>query len=256
MLANARARAGLGTCLLFLWVTAGHSEEAPYGHLDFSRVPKGDEKVFWDRLDYIAMGEALLRYCGRSQGFEQKAEDGIRACVTKEALQRAKVFFDSKVDTYLAYYKSNGQSCRSDPVKAHPYLGIDAPLPDGHNDKHGVGVVVARVTQGYPADKAGIKPGDVIVSVNGEEVLDYEQLGKKIDAVGIGRSTSVEYTRDGVRKAVRVTLAYIGYNSKRRIVFDAAPAIGYYSQDLQHVAGQVTELCNWCKNTLVGVLCR
>ena len=42
------------------------------------------------------------------------------------------------------------------------------------------GVEVARVEEGSPAEKAGIKPGDVLLSYNGENILGAQQLGRLV----------------------------------------------------------------------------
>lgn len=42
------------------------------------------------------------------------------------------------------------------------------------------GVMVIEVAEKSPADKAGIKPGDVIVSVNGQDVFTNSELGEAI----------------------------------------------------------------------------
>jgi serine protease Do len=58
------------------------------------------------------------------------------------------------------------------------------------------GIVVERVEPGSPADKAGLRPGDVITSVNGKPVLTGNDLVNPIVATPIGGSVQVTYVRD------------------------------------------------------------
>jgi serine protease Do len=68
------------------------------------------------------------------------------------------------------------------------------------------GVLVADVFAGNPADKAGIKPGDVIVSVDGHDVADMHALARVIAGMLPGDKTEVGLLRKGESKTVTVTL--------------------------------------------------
>jgi regulator of sigma E protease len=56
--------------------------------------------------------------------------------------------------------------------------------------------VVGRVESGSIADRAGIQPGDRIVTVDGEPIATWEALVKKIRA-GVGKAMAIELARDG-----------------------------------------------------------
>jgi len=58
------------------------------------------------------------------------------------------------------------------------------------------GIVVERVEPGSPADKAGLKVGDVITSVNGKAVMNGNDLVNPIVATPIGGDVHVTYVRD------------------------------------------------------------
>jgi serine protease Do len=69
------------------------------------------------------------------------------------------------------------------------------------------GTLVARVEPNQPAEKAGIKQGDVIVRVNGKEITPEQTLSYIVANVAPGTRIPVELIRDGKRQTVNVTVA-------------------------------------------------
>lgn len=66
---------------------------------------------------------------------------------------------------------------------------------------------VTSVTPGDPAEKAGIKPYDVILEVNGIPVHSSSELVKSITAVKVGDVAQVKILRDGKEQKVKVKVA-------------------------------------------------
>ncbi|MFL6353029.1 MAG: PDZ domain-containing protein [Bryobacteraceae bacterium] len=91
-----------------------------------------------------------------------------------------------------------------DPGEVHmsgSYLGVT--LADIDADRAKVlmleeprGVEVLRAEQGSPAEKAGIKPGDILLSYNGENILSAQQLGRLVRETPQGRKVKVQLWRD------------------------------------------------------------
>ncbi|MBN3790691.1 Do family serine endopeptidase [Burkholderia sp. Ac-20353] len=59
------------------------------------------------------------------------------------------------------------------------------------------GAIVAGVLQGGPADKAGIRPGDILVSVNGDEITDTTKLLNVVAQIKPGATAKVHVVRKG-----------------------------------------------------------
>jgi serine protease Do len=72
------------------------------------------------------------------------------------------------------------------------------------------GALVASVGKGHPADKGGVKQGDVILQVNGKKVDDNNDLLKKIAGLAPGDKANLVLWRNGKRVKKTVILGQRG----------------------------------------------
>ena len=74
-------------------------------------------------------------------------------------------------------------------------------------DYHSVnGAFVNEVLKDSAADKAGIKSGDILTSINGVKISNFGQLRAKIATLGAGAKVKIGVFRDGKEKEIEVTL--------------------------------------------------
>jgi len=73
--------------------------------------------------------------------------------------------------------------------------------------KQAKGALVNDVIKGGPADKAGIRQGDVITALNGSEVRDPSHLQRLVAESGIGKIAKISIFRDGKALELGITLA-------------------------------------------------
>jgi serine protease Do len=85
------------------------------------------------------------------------------------------------------------------------------------------GALVGMVTPDGPGAKAGIKPGDVILELNGEKVLDSRELPPKVAILKPGTAAKLKIWRDNQNLELKVTV----------VELDEAPA-----QPLQKTEGK------------------
>ena len=96
-------------------------------------------------------------------------------------------------------------------VSGRPYMGItyiavtDAQTAAQFN-VNAYGVYVVDVVQGGPADKAGLKVGDRIVSIDGTEIARKDDLGTLMQQHTAGDTLSITVARDGQMQTVSLTL--------------------------------------------------
>ena len=69
------------------------------------------------------------------------------------------------------------------------------------------GVLVNTVTPNGPAAKGGVKPGDVIVAIDGKPIKDGDQLVADISARKVGSTVSLGVQRNGSRENLTVAIA-------------------------------------------------
>ena len=96
-------------------------------------------------------------------------------------------------------------------VSGRPYMGItyiavtDAQTAAQLN-VNAYGVYVVDVVQGGLADKAGLKAGDRIVSIDGTEIAQKDDLGTLMQQHTAGDTLSITVARDGQMQTVSLTL--------------------------------------------------
>lgn len=69
------------------------------------------------------------------------------------------------------------------------------------------GGLIEAVTAASPAAKAGLRPGDVIVEIDGRDVAIVEDVIAALRRRASGDEVRLEYIRDGQRRRTDVTLA-------------------------------------------------
>jgi Do/DeqQ family serine protease len=91
------------------------------------------------------------------------------------------------------------------------YLGVSPQeitdeMRDAMNLSVAGGVLIRDVVNGTPAEKAGLKPGDVIVKFNENKITGVEQFREMVADVNPGKTVSIEYVRDNEHKTINVKL--------------------------------------------------
>lgn len=94
--------------------------------------------------------------------------------------------------------------------KATSYLGVGVTDVDSErirslNLENESGVQIIRLVDGSPAAKAGLKPGDLLLSYNGESILGGRQLGRLVAETPVGRHVKIRFWRDGAVKTSILT---------------------------------------------------
>ena len=99
---------------------------------------------------------------------------------------------------YVRVERNQSEEGSRDTLRA--YLGT---IPDYTTE--GTGVKLSGVRAGGPADKAGLKGGDVIVEFGGQKITNIYDYTYALDAVKIGEPVEVVVLREGKRVKLTVT---------------------------------------------------
>ncbi|HEY2083360.1 MAG TPA: DegQ family serine endoprotease [Verrucomicrobiae bacterium] len=91
------------------------------------------------------------------------------------------------------------------------YLGVEIQnvtpdLADEFKLKDNKGALISDVVHGSPADKAGLKDGDVVTEFNGHPVIDSRRLQLSVAETAPGTTVHMQVLRDGDKKAIDVTV--------------------------------------------------
>ncbi|MGD9597100.1 MAG: DegQ family serine endoprotease [Steroidobacteraceae bacterium] len=73
--------------------------------------------------------------------------------------------------------------------------------------KDAVGALVSEVVQGSPADRAGLRAGDVITTINNQNIRSNTDLQNSIGLLRVGDRVDVGYLREGKARRATATIA-------------------------------------------------
>jgi len=84
---------------------------------------------------------------------------------------------------------------------SHPYLGVQA------TDAETGGAQLQRVEPGSPAEKAGLKDGDIVTRIGDKPITGSEDLVAAVQSGKVGEALTLTVTSDGSEKSVTATLS-------------------------------------------------
>ena len=90
-------------------------------------------------------------------------------------------------------------------VATYPVIGVSLNMNFTENGAQ-VSTNGRGILSGGPAAKAGLRGGDVIISIDGKEIYSPEELIVSIRAKNVGDRVTLGFLRDGVKKTVTLTL--------------------------------------------------
>jgi len=134
----------------------------------------------------IGINSAILSRTGGNQGIGFAIPSNIARDVMKSLREKGKV-----IRGYIGVAVQTLTPDLADALKLNPDLS---------------GALVGEITPKSPAEKAGIKAGDVITSINGKKVEDARELRLMIGSMVPGAKVRLELDREGQKRNVDVDL--------------------------------------------------
>jgi serine protease Do len=114
----------------------------------------------------------------------------------------------SVVRNVVAQLKADGKVTRG-------WLGVtiqdvDKNLAESFGLDRPQGALVAQLSEGSPAEKAGLQAGDIIVTFDGKDIPTSSDLPHVVGLIPPGTTVPVEIMRDKKRKKLKVTVGGLG----------------------------------------------
>ncbi|MFT3678524.1 MAG: PDZ domain-containing protein [Chitinophagaceae bacterium] len=139
----------------------------------------------------------------------------------------------NKIKDVWAYGGGGTQVFSTKPFQSYnSYLGNyseDRAMLGVTTEKEDKGVVINEVTKESAAEKAGLKKGDIITSIDGKKIEDPDDLTKAIRDHKPGDKVSVGYIRD--KKEQKVTAELTSW--KGVMVYSGVPNFNFNVDDLK-----------------------
>jgi serine protease Do len=142
---------------------------------------------------------------------------GLVVVFSAVALAQGPDFFQAPGDIKLGELNVQLRELNRAPFLGGTYLGVNLAEIDANRAKElrlneDYGVEITRVEENSPAEKAGVKPGDVVLEYNGQRVEGMEQFGRMVRETPPGREAKLTISRNG---ATQTLMAVLGSHKSR-----------------------------------------
>ncbi len=182
-------------------------------------------KLFDPSLDNYIQTDAAINF-GNSGGPLINARGeviGINAAISSRASNIGFAVPINGAAAILPQLRAKGHVIRG-------YIGVvlrdvDADLQRSLNLPVGHGALVQDVTEGSPAERAGVRAYDVVTSFNDVEVANEDELIREISARTPGSQARMRVTRDGRDQTITVKLAERPPREQAAQARQAAPSV-------------------------------
>ncbi len=141
-----------------------------------------------------------------------------------------------------------------------PWLGVtgealSAEIAESLGFERPGGVVVKELFPDGPADKAGIRPGDVLLAVNGRDVLDPQGMAFRLATLRIGDRATVTVVRKGeqLELPVQLTPAPREPQPDETLLEGDHPLTGAKVANLSPALGEELSVSGWRGVVVTGI---
>jgi hypothetical protein len=101
--------------------------------------------------------------------------------------------------TYQPYDAAAAKAAAN--AAARPYLGT---IPE-YKSEGAAGVKLTGVREGSPAQKAGLKSGDIVIELNSKPVKNVDEYLKALEGLKVDVATTIKVQREGKEETIAVT---------------------------------------------------
>jgi serine protease Do len=84
---------------------------------------------------------------------------------------------------------------------------IDSGLAESLGQDTPHGALVAELTRGAPAEKAGLRVQDIVTELNGQQITNTRKLMSVAEKLNVGQKYTLVFLRNGKPQAIEVTMA-------------------------------------------------
>lgn len=176
------------------------------------------------------MGVDLTMWLERDQSgrwrLTEEAREYLRGIIEGEGVEAFRRRFDEMRERLQQLLEQFGEAeprQQAQPQESRPpreeappagrggYLGVAVSDPGSEvrarfDLESDVGLLVSRVTAGSPAERAGIRSGDILLRLDGEWIRGERDLTRRLARMGPGRRVRITLIRDGEEQTVEAQL--------------------------------------------------
>ncbi|MEJ8476612.1 Do family serine endopeptidase [Roseibium algae] len=144
-----------------------------------------------------------------------------------------------------------------------PWLGatvqlVNAEIAEALSLDRPRGVIVTNIFPGSPAEDAGLKVSDLVVAIDGKEVLDPDSFGYRFATKKLGESARFTILRGGEQRLIDISLAPAPETTDRdsRVLTEYSPFEGATIMNLSPAVAEELRLEGTFEGVAIGAIAR